>query len=563
VVERLYQNDHAVSNIWETLMTERSSPLKPIMAAFCLLCLVSVTAASVPTAADDWPTIAVRIAASTAPERERIVSLGYAVEAADDEGVWVAVSEGGLGRLRRLGTRVLAVEPLDFPIDDEDYHTPEEMINEILQAQVDHPEIVSVESIGQSLEGRDIYAAKISDNVSLDEPEPEVLLIALTHAREHLTVEQALDLVAHFSDEYGVRGDVTNLVNQREIWIVTQANPDGDEYDRLGDGYYRSWRKNRRDNGDGSWGVDLNRNYGYKWGYDEYGSSSWPSSDTFRGTDPFSEPETVVIRDFVEQHPDIATAISFHSYGELILWPFGYTYERLPEDMAPNDLLVFEQMGQAMAEMNGYKARQASELYRTNGDTTDWLYGEHRVFGFTFEMYPVGSTPGFYPSGDVIREETERNRQAVVYLAGVADNPLKLVGIGGDATSPEARITCPLPDQEYQSQVYLCATASDDVGVTLVEFRVNGQSVGLDDTEPFTLSLPGLESGIHFASAVAYDSGQNRGITEVVPFEVIATGSPTVTPTMTASPTPTSTPTPQPPLPTDHYFPLVFPGMAK
>ena len=172
--------------------------------------------------------------------------------------------------------------------------------------------------------------------------------------------------------------------------------------------------------------MDLNRNYGYRWGR-EPGSSGTPSDETYRGPAAFSEPETLVVRDFVVAHPDITAAITFHTYAELILYPYGYTYDDLPADMTPDDLMVFRKLAGDMAATNGYVPQQASDLYTTSGDTVDWLYGERGIFGFTFEMYPQSYNPGFYPPGSVIEQETQRNDAAVIYLTTVADNPRKVI----------------------------------------------------------------------------------------------------------------------------------------
>jgi carboxypeptidase T len=233
----------------------------------------------------------------------------------------------------------------------------------------------------------------------------------------------ALEVIRLFTEGYGRDPALTNLVNTREIWVLPNINPDGGEYD-VATGVYQYWRKNRRPNPGGSIGVDLNRNYGYRWGGD--GSSGTPSDETYRGSAAFSEPETQVVRDFVLAHPDITAAISFHTYAELILYPYGYTYDDLPADMTPVDLMVFRKLAGDMAATNGYTPQQASDLYTTSGDTVDWLYGERHIFGFTFEMYPKGY-PGFYPPGSVIDQETRRNDAAVIYLTSVADNPRKVI----------------------------------------------------------------------------------------------------------------------------------------
>lgn len=490
----------------------------------------------------------VQIGAVTRQQRAAIACLGLAIDAVSPDAVTVTASQDELEQLQREGFRLLSVQPLQFPIDDQDYHTYAEMVAEITQAAADHPEIVQLTVIGRSIEGRDIHAVKISDNVASDEAEPEVLLFALTHAREHLTVEQALDLIAYFTDNYGRRGDVTNLVNEREIWILPNVNPDGDEYDRLGNGWYRNWRKNRRNNGDGTWGVDLNRNYGYRWGYDNVGSSPYTGSQTYRGPAPFSEPETQALRDFALAHPDLVASISFHTYGELILWPYGYTYEDVPADMIAEDHAVFVEMGRRMAALNGYTAMQASDLYPTNGDSDDWLYGQQGIFAFTFELYPPTTSPDFYPDDDVIPAQTSRNRQAVSALIGVADNPHKVIGLGGDSTPPTAVLLSPAAGATISGEALLQAMAEDDVGVTLVEFLADGVPIGLEASAPYT-ALWGSEAtpGPHVLAVRAYDHGHNVGLSAPVTVTVvIAEPTPTATPTATVTPSPTATPTATP-----------------
>ena len=308
----------------------------------------------------------------------------------------------------------------------------------IEQTAAAYPDIVRVSTVGHSLEGRDILAVKISDEPAVEDPaEPAVLFMSLHHAREHLTVEMALEIIRLFTEGYGHDPALTNLVNTREIWVLPNINPDGGEYD-IATGVYQYWRKNRRPNSDGSYRrgpePQLRLSLGRR-----PGSSGTPSDDTYRGPAAFSEPETQVVRDFVLAHPDITAAITFHTYAELILYPYGYTYDDLPADMTPVDLMVFRKLAGDMAATNGYIPQQASDLYTTSGDTVDWLYGERGIFGFTFEMYPKGY-PGFYPPGSVIERETRRNDAAVIYLTALADNPRKVIGLGGDATLPKVTL---------------------------------------------------------------------------------------------------------------------------
>jgi carboxypeptidase T len=322
---------------------------------------------------------------------------------------------------------------LAFPPADSAYHDYAEMVAVIQQAEADHPAIFDLFSIGTSYEGRTIWAGKISDNVGMDENEPEVLFTHHQHAREHLTVEMALYTLKMLTDEYGTNGQITDLVNNREIWMVFDMNPDGGEYD-IATGTYRSWRKNRQPNPGSQYvGTDLNRNWGYRWGCCG-GSSGTTSSETYRGSAPFSAPETAVVRDFVNSRvingkQQITVAIDFHTYSELILWPYGYTTTDVPADMTLDDRNAMATMGQAMAATNGYVPQQASDLYITDGTINDWLYAQHGILNYTFEMYPkTSSQGGFYPPDEVIPAETARNREAVLYLIEQAACPYGVIG---------------------------------------------------------------------------------------------------------------------------------------
>ena len=325
------------------------------------------------------------------------------------------------------------VEATAFPSGDSAYHDYDEMLAELQKAAADHPEIFSLFSIGTSYEGRTIWAGKISDNVQVDEDEPEVLFTHHQHAREHLTVEQALYTLRILTDEYGTDPVITTLVDARELLMVFDMNPDGGAYD-IATGTYRSWRKNRQPNSGSSYvGTDVNRNWGYRWGCCA-GSSNTPSSQTYRGAAPFSAPETKVVRDFVDSRviggvQQIVAAIDFHTYAELIMWPYGYTSTDVPTDMTADDHGVFVTMGQEMASMTGYTPQQGSDLYVSDGTIRDWLYGAYGIMSFTFELYPSTSAQGgFYPPADVIPAQTERNRQAILYLLEQADCPYRVIG---------------------------------------------------------------------------------------------------------------------------------------
>jgi hypothetical protein len=323
---------------------------------------------------------------------------------------------------------------LAFPPADSAYHDYAEMVAELQQAEADHGAIFDLFSIGNSYEGRTIWAGKISDNVGTDEPETEVLFTHHQHAREHLTVEMALYTLGILTNEYGVDSQITDLVNNREIWIVFDMNPDGGEYD-IATGSYRSWRKNRQPNSGSSYvGTDLNRNWGYRWGCCG-GSSGTTSSETYRGPSVFSAPETQVVRNFVNSRviggkQQITMAIDFHTYSELILWPMGYTTTNIPPDMTTDDWNTMVSIGNSMAATNGYVPQQSSDLYITDGTINDWLYGQHQILNYTFEMYPdTAAQGGFYPPDEVIPAETSRNREAVLYLLEQAACPYGVIGM--------------------------------------------------------------------------------------------------------------------------------------
>ncbi|WP_291413557.1 M14 family metallopeptidase [Actinophytocola sp.] len=331
--------------------------------------------------------------------------------------------------------------PLDFPPADSNYHNYAEMTAEINTALAAHPTLVSRQVIGRSYQNRDIVALKISDNVGTDENEPEVLFTHHQHAREHLTVEMALYLLNELTDKYGTDSRITNLVDSREIWIVPDMNPDGGEYD-ISTGSYAGWRKNRQPNsGSSAVGTDLNRNWPYQWGCCG-GSSGSPSSETYRGASGGSAPEVSVVMSFVRSRivggvQQIRTNIDFHTFSELVLWPYGYTYNNTAPGMTQQDYNTFSTLGQQMAATNDYTPEQASDLYITDGSIDDWLWGDQRIYSFTFEMYPSsGGISGFYPPDEVIGRETSRNREAVLHLLDYSDCPPRVIGVTCDGSEP-------------------------------------------------------------------------------------------------------------------------------
>lgn len=407
-------------------------------AAMCATAALTASAPAgagpVPDAAGEYEIYDVR----TAAQRNTIARIGAAIEDIEHGVATVTATGAEVRQLRKSGFTVERVAEesigaLDFPPADSAYHNYAEMVAKVNTAASTYPSIVSKRVLGKTYEGRDIVAVKISDNVTTDEAEPEVVYQANHHAREHLTVEQALYLLAQFTGGYASDTRIRNIVNSREIWIIPSVNPDGSEYD-VATGSYRSWRKNRQPNSGSSYvGTDLNRNYGYQWGCCG-GSSGSTSSATYRGPSAFSAPETRVIRDFYNSRviggvQQVKAVIDFHSYSKLVLWPYGHTTADTATGMSADQANTFATLGRQMAATNGYTPQQSSDLYITDGDSLDWLWGVHKIFAYTFELYPGSSGGGgFYPPASVIPTETARNREASLMLAEAADCPYKVIG---------------------------------------------------------------------------------------------------------------------------------------
>jgi carboxypeptidase T len=295
------------------------------------------------------------------------------------------------------------------------FHSYKEVETEVFALEQSFPNLVQVHIIGNSLEMRNIYAIKISDNVQADEQgEAEVLITGCHHAREWISVEVPLYVAKHLAENYATDSHIRSLVDQCEVWIVPLLNPDGLEYTIH---FYRYWRKNMRDNQNRTYGVDPNRNYDYMWGIDNEGSSPVTSSYVYRGPSPFSEPETQAIRDLFAQR-DFQVFISYHNYSQVIIYPWGYTNE--PSNM---DALLEEMAGEMAARMeeaNGrvYGYGQAgNQLYVTNGGATDWALGVHEIPAFTIELPPVDQQHGgFYNPEEDIQLIVRENIPAMLYV---------------------------------------------------------------------------------------------------------------------------------------------------
>jgi len=377
----------------------------------------------------------IQVSAKDKFERTAIANEGVSLEAFRSDSVWGFATPAAVTRLQQKGFKVLGDfeasvgrgghESFDFPANDARFHNYSEITAALRSLNSRHADITRLSSIGQSLEGREIWGLHINTTpeslTAQSSTKPGYIVMGAHHAREHLSVEIPLMFAEHLLAN---RGDsrVAALLEGRDIWIIPMVNPDGAEYD-ISTGRYKMWRKNRRNNGDGTMGVDLNRNYGYGWGTG--GSSHEGSSDTFMGPQPFSEPETQAIKAFVEAHLNAKVLLTVHTFSELILYPWGGKHDPVPNT---RDHQVFETMARTMAQWNHYTPEQASELYIASGDTTDWAYGEHGIFAFTFELSPSNQWDGgFYPGAGVIDKVFADNLKPMLYMLDVADDPYKVV----------------------------------------------------------------------------------------------------------------------------------------
>ena len=347
------------------------------------------------------------------------------------------------------------------------YHTYEEVNAEMDSIEALYPSICMVDSIGDTWEGRTIYGIKVSDNVATTEDEPRVLYCGMHHAREVITSEIPLYILFHLVDNYGTDPRITGLVDDLEIWIIPMVNPDGREYvEHVGD-----WRKNRRDNGDGTWGVDLNRNYGYEWGYDDDGSSPDPGASTYRGPYAFSEPETEAIKNFCEAI-QFSTGISYHSSGNLIIYPWGYDY------VINDEADVFQGLADSMATFNNYFAGPITALYPANGGTDDWMWGERttkdKIYFLTVE---VGDE--FYPPTSEIVGLCQENLEPALVFADYADEPRRIL-------PPVVPTLDPMADSNDGSYTVSWSTPSPDTINPAVKYSLverTGPERILDDCE--------------------------------------------------------------------------------
>ena len=279
--------------------------------------------------------------------------------------------------------------------------------------------ITEKDSIGSSLQGRTIWAVKISDNPDVDENEPQVFYNALIHAREPEGMMAVIYFMYYLLENYGTNPEVTYLVDNREFYFVPVINPDGYVYNQqISPNGGGMWRKNRRN----STGVDLARNFGYMWGYDNIGSSPITNYDDYRGSGPFSEPESQTIRDFILSK-NFKVIHNFHAYWNVMFTPWGYNM------LQTTDSTIYNSVISLATQFNGYKnGNYIPDSYPANGYPCDWNYGEQTLKSKIFSILTeVGDdNDGFWPIPERIFPIAEENVYPNIVLAWapqVIENP--------------------------------------------------------------------------------------------------------------------------------------------
>lgn len=350
------------------------------------------------------------------------------------------------------------------------YATVAETTQRLADLVARHPGLAAMVDLGDSWEktraptygaGHDLLLLRLGRGAADQPPgsRPALFVTGGVHAREYAPPEILLRFAEGLLAGYGLDADATWLLEEREIHLLLHANPDGRVRAETG----LSWRKNADDDhcpATNTRGVDLNRNFDFDWGCCN-GSSGEPCDLVFRGPAPASEPETVAIQDHLRRlyprrweptpPPDTSGLyLDVHSYGGLVLWPWGSTGEPSPNHRQLRTL------GRKMAFFNGYVPQQAMQLYPTDGTTSDFAYGDLGVASYTVEV----GTRFFQDCADFESRILPDNLDLLTYAAKVADAPyltpagpdvvdVDLEPAGAVVRGDPVRVTARLDDTRY------------------------------------------------------------------------------------------------------------------
>lgn len=302
------------------------------------------------------------------------------------------------------------------------YKTLAEFNAFIDQLVADNPSLASSFTIGDSIQSRPIRGLRFSAPDMPGNPRssrPAVFFQGGQHAREWINPAVTIYIAHNMLERYPTDSRIRGLMERAEIIVLPILNPDGYEFSWT---TTRLWRKNRRLVTGTTYGVDLNRNWDYQWG--GQGSSGTPSDETYRGTAGFSEPETAAMRDFVIANPRIRTHIDFHSYGQLILSPFGYT-AMLPPDGGLFDAINGEMSVRIQSVHNRYyrPGPTYTNIYPAAGVVQDWLYGARGILSWGIELR-AGPSNGFILPQEEIIPNCEEAFEGAIRLVEWTVQPL-------------------------------------------------------------------------------------------------------------------------------------------
>jgi hypothetical protein len=383
-------------------------------------------------------------------------------------------------------------------------------------------QIVKLEVIGHTLQGREIIALKVTKDAKTlaDGARPDVLYMSTIHAREWISTEVNRRLLHQFVDNYGKNAEITNLVNTRELWFLIVANPDGYQYTF---DHERLWRKNLRDNdGDGQTthndGVDPNRNYNVDWGYDNEGSSSQFSADDYRGTAPASEPE-VQAHQALFDRLKFKLLLTYHSYGPLILYPYGW---QVQTPSADDPLFVALSGTDANPAISGFDPGVGADLYITNGTTDDYSYSKTGALSWTVELNEGCDGCGFvFPDDEaLVQDEYQKNLQFALDLARSAPNPNQPASHLGNTVKPfyldmgkDGKFLPDGPDPEKTnnpaSDFTFAVSYGDPQPVRVLAKRdLNGDGTADAVTANFQITRNGVALPVQTAPTTQWDGGE-------------------------------------------------------